>query len=154
MLTIACHNLTDYIGVTLGHSPWTQITQDRVNAFADATGDHQWIHVDVERATRESPWKSPIAHGFLTLSMLPMLNQEVFSVTGTTASINYGMNKVRFPSAVKVGAEIRTRVELISAEPQGDGRTLASYRTTMEVRGEERPACVVESLVMYVSRSS
>ncbi|SFL98067.1 MaoC family dehydratase [Marinobacter zhejiangensis] len=151
MLTIALNVLTDYTGVTLGCSPWTSITQERVNTFADATGDHQWIHVDVDRATQESPWKSPVAHGFLTLSMLPALNQQVFTITGTAASINYGMNKVRFPSAVKVGAKVRSNVELLSAEPQDASRVLACYRTTVEILGEDRPACVVESLVMYVS---
>lgn len=150
MLTIAFNDLTDYIGVTLGHSPWITISQDRVNAFADATGDHQWIHVDVDRATRESPWQCPVAHGFLTLSLLPLLNQEVFRVTGTAASINYGMNKVRFPAAVRVGREVRSKVELVGVEPQGDNRLLASYRTTVEINTEDRPACVVENLVMYV----
>lgn len=149
MLTIPFDSLTDYLGITLGHSAWTQITQDRVQAFADATGDHQWIHVDVERAGRESPWRSPVAHGFLTLSLLPLLNQQVFRVSGTTASINYGLDKVRFPAAVTVDAEVRSKVELLGVMPQGDNRTRVSYRTTIEVRGEDRPACVAEHLVLY-----
>ncbi|MDX1457201.1 MAG: MaoC family dehydratase [Marinobacter sp.] len=149
MLTIPFDTIPDYLGITLGHSAWTQITQDRVQAFADATGDHQWIHVDVERAGRESPWHSPVAHGFLTLSLLPLLNQQVFRVSGTTASINYGLDKVRFPAAVTVDAEVRSKVELLGVTPQGDNRTRVSYRTTIEVRGEDRPACVAEHLVLY-----
>ncbi|MDC0661195.1 MaoC family dehydratase [Marinobacter sp. SS21] len=153
MLTIPFDSLTDYLGITLGHSAWTQISQDRVQAFADATGDQQWIHVDVARARRESPWHSPIAHGFLTLSLLPLLNQQVFRVAGTTASINYGLDRVRFPTAVMVGAEIRSKVELLAIRPQGEDRTRASYRSTLEVRDQDRPACVAEHLVLYTRRS-
>lgn len=150
MVSIALNDLDSYTGVVIGHSPWKTISQDMIQAFADATGDHQWIHVDVERAKREAPWKSPVAHGFLTVSLIPQLNQQLMSVTGTSASINYGMNKLRFPTAVRSGSDIRTRVELQSVAKVDDQRTLAAYKTTVEIRGEDKPACVAENLVMYV----
>lgn len=150
MASIALNDLDNYTGVVIGHSPWKTISQDMIQAFADATGDHQWIHVDVERAKREAPWKSPVAHGFLTVSLIPQLNQQLMTVTGTSASINYGMNKLRFPAAVKSGSDIRTRVELQSVTKVDDQRTLAAYKTTVEIRGEDKPACVAENLVMYV----
>lgn len=151
MASIALNDLDNYTGVVIGHSPWKTISQDMIQAFADATGDHQWIHVDVERAKREAPWKSPVAHGFLTVSLIPQLNQQLMTVTGTSASINYGMNKLRFPAAVKSGSDIRTRVELQSVTKLDDQRTLAAYKTTVEIRGEDKPACVAENLVMYVA---
>ena len=132
-------------------SPWLTITQEMVDAFADVTGDHQWIHIDVERARRESPWKSPIAHGYLTVSLISKLNPQALRVTGPSATINYGLNRLRFPSAVKVGSDIRTRVELLSVDQVDDQRQLATYKTTIEIRGEDRPACVAETLMMYVA---
>lgn len=150
MVSIALNDLDSYTGVVIGHSPWKTISQDMIQAFADATGDHQWIHVDVERAEREAPWKSPVAHGFLTVSLIPQLNQQLMSVTGTSASINYGMNKLRFPAAVRSGSDIRTRVELQSVTKVDDQRSLAAYKTTVEIRGEDKPACVAENLVMYM----
>lgn len=151
MLSVALNNLENQTGSLIGHSPWKTVTQEMIQAFADATGDHQWIHVDVERAKREAPWKSPVAHGFLTVSLIPQLNQEVIRVQGITAAINYGMNKLRFPAAVKAGSNIRTRMELIDVSSVDDQRTLASYRTTVEIQGEDKPACVAENLVMYVA---
>ncbi|WP_297797730.1 MaoC family dehydratase [uncultured Marinobacter sp.] len=151
MVSIALNDLDSYTGVVIGHSPWKTISQDMIQAFADATGDHQWIHVDVERAKREAPWKSPVAHGFLTVSLIPQLNQQLMSVSGTSASINYGMNKLRFPAAVRSGSDIRTRVELQSVTKVDEQRTLAAYNTTVEIRGEDKPACVAENLVMYVA---
>ncbi len=150
MLSVELIELEKHTGSLIGHSPWKTITQEMIQAFADATGDHQWIHVDVERAKREAPWKSPVAHGFLTVSLIPLLNQEVVSVEGATASINYGINKLRFPAAVKSGADIRTKVELLEVSQLDDQRTLAGYRTTVEIQGEDKPACVAENLVMYV----
>ncbi|WP_203298974.1 MaoC family dehydratase [Marinobacter sediminum] len=150
MLTPTLEELNDYKGKVIGHSPWQTISQDMIQAFADATGDHQWIHVDVERARREAPWGSPVAHGFLTVSLIPKLNTQVLQVSGTSASINYGLNKLRFPSAVKSGSDIRTRMELLDVTRVDDQRYLASYHTTVEIKGEEKPACVAESLVMYV----
>lgn len=151
MLSVELNELGKYTGSLIGHSPWKTITQEMIQAFADATGDHQWIHVDVERAKRESPWKSPVAHGFLTVSLIPLLNQEVINVEGTTATINYGMNKLRLPAAVKSGSDIRTKMELIDVSSLDDRRTLATYKITVEIQGEDKPACVAESLVMYVS---
>lgn len=150
MLTPSLDELSSYKGKVIGHSPWHTISQEMIQAFADATGDHQWIHVDVERARREAPWKSPVAHGFLTVSLIPKLNTQVLQVSGTTASINYGMNKLRFPSAVKSGSDIRTRVELLDVSQVDEHRYLASYHTTVEIKGEDKPACVAENLVMYV----
>lgn len=151
MVSIPITELEGHVGQVIGESPWTEISQERVNAFADATGDHQWIHVDVERARRESPWKSPVAHGFLTASLLPMLNKQVLEVTGLSATINYGLNKLRFPAAVKVGAEIRSRIKLVDLQRVDANRTLATYQTTIEIRGEDKPACVAENLAMYVT---
>lgn len=150
MKEIALDDLSQYTGQLIGHSPWKNISQDIIQAFADATGDHQWIHVDVERAKAESPWNSPVAHGFLTVSLIPQLNQGVIHTTGTSASINYGLNKLRFPSAVKSGSDIRTEVVLKEVKAVDDKRVLATYQTTVQIRDEERPACVAESLVMYV----
>lgn len=151
MLSVELNDLDKLCGTTIGHSPWKTITQEMIQAFADATGDHQWIHVDVERAKRETPWKSPVAHGFLTVSLIPLLNQEVIHVQGTTARINYGINKLRFPAAVKSGSDIRTKVELLEVSQLDEKRTLASYRTTVEIQGEDKPACVAENLAMYVA---
>ncbi|UQG59445.1 MaoC family dehydratase [Marinobacter sp. M3C] len=150
MITIALDELASHKGEVIGCSPWKTITQEMIRAFADATGDHQWIHVDVERATTESPWKSPVAHGFLTISLIPVMNQSVMHITGTAATINYGMNKLRLPSAVKSGSDIRSRVELIDVTPVDDKRVLATYQTTVEINGETKPACVAETLAMYV----
>ncbi len=151
MLSVELNDLEKHRGSLIGHSPWKTVTQEMIQAFADATGDHQWIHVDVERAKREAPWKSPVAHGFLIVSLVPLLNREVINVLGTTARINYGMNKVRFPAAVKSGAGIRTKMELIDVSGVDDQRTLATYKTTVEIHGEDKPACVAENLVMYVA---
>jgi acyl dehydratase len=127
------------------------ITQNMIGAFADATGDHQWIHVDVERANRESPWKCPVAHGYLTVSLISRLNPQALRVTGTKATINYGLNKLRFPAAVPVGSDIRTKVELIDVTPTDDKRFLATYKTTVKINGQDKPACVAENLAMYVA---
>ncbi|MEH6563555.1 MAG: MaoC family dehydratase [Marinobacter sp.] len=150
MTEIHLDELDGHKGRLCCYSPWLTITQEMVGAFADATGDHQWIHVDVERAKRESPWKSPVAHGYLTVSLIARLNPQALRVTGTKATINYGMNKLRFPAAVPVGSDIRTKVELIGVESVGDNRTLAMYKTTIEIDGQDKPACVAENLAMYV----
>ena len=151
MLTVELKDLEKHTGTLIGHSPWKTITQEMIQAFADATGDHQWIHLDVERARRESPWKSTVAHGFLTASLIPLLNQQVINVEGKSASINYGINKLRFPAAVKSGSAIRSKMELIEVTTVDDQRTMACYRTTVEIEGEDKPACVAENLVMYVA---
>lgn len=150
MVSVTINDLENYQGVVIGHSPWVTIDQDMINAFADATGDHQWIHVDIERAKRESPWQSPVAHGYLTASLIPRLNSQVLKVTGTTATINYGLDKLRFPAAVKAGADIRSKVELKNLTRVDEKRVLATYHTTIEIRGEDKPACVADNLAMYV----
>ncbi|WP_152208215.1 MaoC family dehydratase [Marinobacter changyiensis] len=150
MLKIALDDLSAHIGELIGHSEWTHVSQEMIQAFADATGDHQWIHLDVERAAAESPWKSTVAHGFLTASLIPRLNATVIDVTGKAASINYGFNKLRFPAAVRSGSDIRSRVELQDVSAVDSQRVLASYLTTIEIKGEDKPACVAECLVMYI----
>lgn len=151
MFTVELKELDKHKGSLIGHSPWKTVSQEMIQAFADATGDHQWIHLDEERARRESPWKSTVAHGFLTVSLMPLLNQQVIDVQGKSASINYGLNKLRFPAAVKSGSAIRSRMELLDVSRVDDQRTLATYRTTVEIQGEDKPACVAENLVMYVA---
>ena len=150
MTSIALEELPNFKGQVVGQSPWKHISQEMIQAFADATGDHQWIHVDVERAQKEAPWGAPVAHGFLTLSLIPQLNQQAMTVTGPAATINYGMNKVRLPSAVKSGSDIRSTVELVSVEEVDEKRVLATYKTVIEIKGEEKPAVVAENLAMYV----
>ncbi|MEP1215474.1 MAG: MaoC family dehydratase [Marinobacter sp.] len=151
MLSVELKDLEKHTGSLIGHSPWKTITQEMIQAFADATGDHQWIHLDVERARRESPWKTTVAHGFLTASLIPLLNQQVIDVQGKSASINYGINKLRFPAAVKSGSSIRSRMELMEVSRVDEQRTMATYRTTVEIQGEDKPGCVAENLVMYVA---
>ncbi|RFA27257.1 dehydratase [Alkalilimnicola ehrlichii] len=138
------------VGRELGVSDWVTVDQERIDKFADATDDHQWIHVDVERAKRESPMGGPIAHGFLTLSLLPMLNSNVFRVDGVKARINYGLNRVRFPAPVPAGARVRSRLHLKAVEDLGSGRYLACVECTVEIEGNDRPACIAESLGMYI----
>lgn len=150
MTNIALEELPNFKGKVVGQSPWKHVSQEMIQAFADATGDHQWIHVDVERAKKEAPWGAPVAHGFLTLSLIPQLNQQAMTVTGPAATINYGMNKVRLPSAVKSGSDIRSTVELVSVEEVDEKRVLATYKTVIEIKGEEKPAVVAENLAMYV----
>ncbi len=150
MISIALEDLPNYKGKVIGESPWKNVSQEMIQAFADATGDHQWIHVDVERAKKEAPWGAPVAHGFLTLSLMPELNQQIMNVTGPAATINYGMNKVRLPNAVKSGSDIRSKVELVNVEEVDDKRVLATYKTVIEVKGEDKPAVVCENLAMYV----
>ncbi len=131
-------------GEQLGTSEWLTITQEQVNTFADATHDHQWIHVDVEKA-KQGPFGTPIAHGFLTLSLLPKLNSETFRVDNAKMGINYGLNKVRFPSPVPVGARVRATTELISATEIEGGLQLA-VKATVAIDGADKPACVAEFL--------
>ncbi|MDI2029790.1 MaoC family dehydratase [Saccharopolyspora sp. TS4A08] len=131
-------------GQELGTSEWLTITQEQVNTFADATHDHQWIHVDVEKA-ESGPFGGPIAHGFLTLSLLPKLNSETFRVDNVKMGINYGLNKVRFPSPVPVGARVRSTTQLIDVTEIEGGLQLA-VKAVVEIEGAEKPACVAEFL--------
>ena len=134
------------VGEHLGHSPWVEITQERVNQFADATGDHQWIHVDVERAKAESPFGGPIAHGYLTLSLLPAMMPEIVRTTGFKMGVNYGTNKVRFMSPVPVGSNLRLGAKLLSVDDVPGGVQMV-YEATFEVEGNQKPACVAEVVV-------
>jgi acyl dehydratase len=138
------------VGTTLGTSGWFEVTQDRVDLFADATGDHQWIHVDVERATRESPFGGPIAHGYLTLSLTNLVMPEVIEVRGVSLGINYGTGKVRFPAPVPVGSRVRGTAELTSCDDVAGG-VQTTIVITMEVEGGTKPACVVESLSRWLA---
>ena len=131
-------------GQTLGTSEWMEIDQDRVNMFADATGDHQWIHVNKEMA-EQSPFGTTIAHGFLTLSLLPMLMKETYTINKVAMGINYGCNKVRFINPVKVGSRVRGISEVVSVEEAGGGIQLV-VKATIEIEGEEKPACVAETV--------
>ena len=144
---IAYADLPGLVGQELGVSDWLTITQERVDQFAEATGDHQWIHVDVERATREIG--GPIAHGYLTLSLIPHLGAQIVRIAGVARGVNYGSDKVRFTGLVRVGARVRMRQTLVAAEPRAGGLQL-SNRCTLEVEGQARPACVAETLsVIY-----
>jgi acyl dehydratase len=142
-------DLPGLIGQEVGVSDWLEITQERVNLFADATGDHQWIHVDVERATREMG--GTIAHGYLTLSLIPGLSGGMLPVKGVTRGINYGSDKVRFTNMVRVGKRVRLRQKLIGVEPKSGGAQIKNL-CTIEIEGEDRPACVAETIsVIYTA---
>jgi acyl dehydratase len=137
-------------GETIGQSDWVTISQEEVNLFADATGDHQWIHVDPERA-KDGPFGKTIAHGFMTLSLLPRLQHEMYTVKGIKLAINYGLNKVRFPSPVPVGSKVRATTTLVGVEDLGNGTVQGTMSTTIEVEGSPKPACVAESIIRYIS---
>ena len=142
-------SIQDLVGQEIGVTNWIAIDQERINAFADCTGDHQWIHVDVERCAQESPFGKTIAHGYLTLSLLPLLMQEVrFTPNGVKQVLNYGANKVRFLNPVTVDSKIRLRVILAGIEEKGNGRYLLQSNCTMEIEGEEKPAMIAETLSM------
>jgi acyl dehydratase len=143
-------SLKDVVGQEVAVTDWFTMTQDRIQAFADATLDHQWIHVDVERAKRESPFKAPIAHGFLTLSMLAHFMQQAVGVkSGVRMGVNYGMNKMRFVSPVRVGSNIRARFTLQGLKDVEPNGIEATYMATIECQGTDKPACVAEWLVRY-----
>ena len=133
------------VGQEVAVSDWVEITQDRVNQFAEATGDHQWIHLDVERCKRESPFGGPIAHGFLTLSLLPMLMQNSVRMTDVRMGVNYGLNKVRFPAPVPVGSKVRSRTTVLSVEDI-EGGAQVTWQVTIEREGGDKPVCVAESI--------
>jgi acyl dehydratase len=136
------------VGQHLGHSDWVEITQEQVNRFAEATGDHQWIHVDPAKAA-EGPFGTTVAHGFLTLSLLPMLTWQVYKVEGVKMGVNYGADKLRFPSPVPVGSRVRAGVELTSVTPNKLGYQIAT-RVTIELDGSDKPACVADMLAVVV----
>jgi len=143
------NTVTEFVGRELGCSDWHLIDQDRLNAFADCTDDHQWIHVDIERAKREGPFGGTIAHGYLTLAMLAPLQQEVGVIPEDVGqAINFGLDKLRFLAPVMAGSRIRMRVSLLSVEDRGKGRLLLRTQNTFEIEGEEKPALSAESLAL------
>ncbi len=135
-----------HVGEEIGVSDWVEITQERINLFADATGDHQWIHIDVERAKKDMPGGKTIAHGFLTLSLIPMLSQQISHINNVRNGINYGCNKVRFTSPVQAGSKVRARAKLIAADPMDKGGVRLTNQVTIEIEGQDRPACVAETM--------
>ena len=141
--------LSEAVGEDLGTTDWLEITQERVDAFADATGDHQWIHVDVERA-KDGPFGGTIAHGYLTLSLIPQFTPELFSLETPGARLNYGVNKVRFPNPVKVGAKIRASAQIAEVTDVPAGKQMVT-RFTVEIDGEAKPACVAETVVLLLT---
>lgn len=146
----ALERLQAQVGQEVHTSDWLQVTQQRIDAFAEATGDHQWIHVDAERAARESPWKATIAHGYLTLSLYPMLRGLVAAdrppFPGVRQVINYGLDKLRFPSAVVAGSRVRGRCVLLKVEAVTGGLQVTE-QYTVEIEGQPKPACVAEAIM-------
>lgn len=136
------------VGEHLGYSDWVEIDQKRIDLFAEATGDHQWIHVDPEKA-KAGPFGTTIAHGYLTLSLIPMLVWQIYTVEGTKMGVNYGCNKVRFPAPVPVGSRVRAGVELVSVTPGSGGQQVVAL-VTIEREGADRPACVAETVSVVV----
>jgi acyl dehydratase len=136
------------LGQSFGPTEWLLIDQDRINKFADATGDHQWIHVDVEKA-KTGPFGATVAHGFLTLSLTNLFLPELIEVRGISMGLNYGLNKVRFPAVVPAGSRIRGKGELISYEKQANGGIQSIMRITVEVEGGGKPACVAEAISLW-----
>ena len=148
-LTMA--GLRDRVGQELGVSRWLTVDQQRINAFAECTEDRQWIHIDVDRAKRESPFKGPIAHGYLTLSLVGSLSIDIGVVPrDAAAGFNYGLDKVRFVAPVSAGARVRLRVVLDSVEEKGDGQLLVRTRNTLEIENVDKPALIAEALALIV----
>jgi len=146
--------ISQYVGQELGVSEWITINQERINDFADFTGDHQWIHVNVERAKRESLFGTTIAHGYLTLSLAAALSMELGIIpAGVSQALNYGLDKVRFLTPVKSGSRVRDRVVLLAAEPEGKGRILLKVRNTNQIEGEPKPALIADALSLLVTEA-
>ena len=150
MATVFEHpsELAAAVGKPLGHSDWLEITQQRIDQFAEATGDHQWIHVDPERA-KDGPFGACIAHGYLTQSLVNHFLPQILEVRGIAMGVNYGADRVRFPAPVRVGSRIRGSAELVGAEKSKDGGVQAVVRVTVEIEGEDRPACVIDTISRY-----
>jgi acyl dehydratase len=144
--------IDDFVGRELGISDWVVVDQARIDEFARCTGDLQWIHVDVERAKRESPFGGTIAHGYLTLSLLAALAIEIGLIPeDASAGLNYGLDKVRFMTPVKAGARVRNRVTLVSVEKKGGGRIIVKTMNELQIEGEEKPAMIAETLAMLMA---
>jgi acyl dehydratase len=147
--------LAEYAGREIGVSAWLTVDQDRIDEFADCTGDKQWIHVDVARARSESPFGATIAHGYLTLSLAASLAIEAGVIpSDAAAALNYGLGKVRFLAPVKAGARVRNRVVLAGVEDKGSGRALITMQNTIEIEGEPKPALIAESLAMLMANGA
>ena len=140
--------LKDAVGKQLGKSEWLEITQQRIDLFAEATGDHQWIHVDPERA-KTGPFGATIAHGYLTQSLVNKFLPEIVEVRGISMGVNYGADKIRFPAPVPVGSKIRGSAELVHVEEVKNGAIQATVRVTVEIEGNDRPACVIDTISRY-----
>jgi acyl dehydratase len=154
MINYTMTTAPQFVGRELGVSEWATVGQDRIDQFAACTGDRQWIHVDVERARRDSPFGGPIAHGYLTLSLVAAMVMEIGVVPPDAATaLNYGLDKVRFIAPVKADARVRMRASLVSAEPQTAGRILIKLQCTLEIEGEAKPALIAEVLCMLVGRN-
>ena len=150
MPQITLANLAQFVGKEGGVSGWLTVDQSRINQFAECSGDRQWIHVDVERAKRESPYRSPIAHGYLTLSLVAPLQIEIGAIPeGAAAAFNYGLDKVRFLAPVKAGARVRLRVVLMEVEEKGGGLVMKT-NNTLEIEGSDKPALIAESLALII----
>ncbi|MEQ6202259.1 MaoC family dehydratase [Sulfitobacter sp. HNIBRBA2951] len=151
MTDLTFEKMSAMVGEPLGTSDWQTVTQEIVNEFANCTGDQQWIHVDVERAKEESPFGGPVAHGYLTLSLLSAMAMEIGVVPkGTAAAVNYGLDKVRFLSPVSVGARVRLQAKLIGFDRKKNGQYLMKTENTMEIEGAKRPALLAESLALLL----
>jgi len=142
------HTIAEYVGCSLGVTDWVVIEQKRIDQFAECTDDHQWIHVDVERA-ESGPFGGTIAHGYMTVSLIPALSQSIFRVETDGPRLNYGLNKVRFPSPVKVGSRVRAHATLAELASVPAGKQLV-VRYTIEIEGEDKPACVAETVVLLL----
>ena len=148
MKTVDVSELESIKGQDMGHSEWMTIDQDRINQFAEATNDHQWIHIDTERATKELPTKSTIAHGFLSLSLLVPLSSQVWSISGAKMMINYGLNKVRFINMVPVNSRVRLGIKISEVNKLDNGGTQVISEATLEIDGQDKPAYVAESIMV------
>ncbi|USQ81389.1 MaoC family dehydratase [Ornithinimicrobium faecis] len=142
-------DLAGAVGEHLGHSDWIAVEQDMITAFGEVTGDQQWIHSDPARAA-SGPYGTTVAHGYLILSLLPVLTAQLYEVRGVSATINYGLDRVRFPSPVRVGSRIRVGAEIVSVEPGSGHATQAVVRMTVQVEGVDRPACVADTVRRFV----
>jgi acyl dehydratase len=148
--TLTIDELKAMKGKEIGTSEWHLVTQEEINKFADATHDHQWIHVDPERAKKESPFGGPIAHGYYTLSLAPSLMEQIVAVQGIRMGINYGLNKLRYPGPVRIGKRVRLKATLVDLEDIANGAgAQATVGMTFEVEGESKPGCVAEALYRY-----
>ena len=150
MPTVAPHPdaLLDLVGADLGATDWVEVTQERIGLFADATGDHQWIHVDVDRARAESPFGGPIAHGYLTLSLVNLFLPDLLVVEGASMGVNVGLERVRFPSPLPAGSRARGRGEVVAASPEKGGVQVV-VRVTVEAEGADKPVCVADTISRF-----